>query len=91
MCWAGEMRRCLYDVRRMNVLIFGKVGFVLFADWWVWLAVFLSDCGALERFGGQAVYSGGRGADTGKNIYFLYKLYFVHGDCRLLPHPLRDA
>ena len=74
------MRRCLYDVRRMNVLIFGKVGFVLFADWWVWLAVFLSDC-----------FLGGRGADTGKCIYFLYKLCFVHGGGRLLPPPLRDA
>ena len=34
-CWCGAMRSGLYDVKRMIVLIFGKVGFVLFADWFM--------------------------------------------------------
>ena len=32
-CWCGEMRSGLFDVKIIIVLIFGKVGFVLFADW----------------------------------------------------------
>ena len=27
-CWSGAMRSGLYDVKRIIVLIFGKVGFV---------------------------------------------------------------